>query len=102
MELSIRSSKSLLSPALEGYIRRRFTFALDRLKGSIRGIELRLVDTNGPKGGLDKQCSVLVGFNEGEPIRIETRDRDAYQAIDSIAKKLKETLSRRKRMGRRA
>ena len=89
-----------MSPALEGYIQKRLKFALDRVSGVVRGIELRLIDTNGPRGGLDKQCSVLVGLKAGDPIHLETKEGDAYQAIDSIAHKLKQALSRRKRSWR--
>lgn len=100
MRISIRSPQGLLSPAFSEHIQKRLHDALDRLSSLIAKVEFRVADLNGPRGGEDKLCSAVVALRQGNSIKVQVVDADAYRAVDEVARKLKQTLSRRK--GRRA
>jgi len=45
---------------LPQHIERRLLFALSRFSGRIQKVLVFLEDTNGPRGGVDKVCRILV------------------------------------------
>jgi putative sigma-54 modulation protein len=47
----------------------------------IRNVVVRLEDLNGPKGGIDKRCTVEVRGTFGSHLT-ETRDADVQSAVD--------------------
>ena len=81
MKLEIRWKGTERSEALAEHVRRRLPFALGRFAGHVRRVVVRLEDTNGPKGGIDKRCSVQTIGALGGAV-IETRDADFVAAVD--------------------
>jgi len=72
----MRSSQALLAHA-----RRRLGFALGRFTGKLRGVQLSFEDTNGPRGGLDKRCVILLEGDFGRR-HVQALDTDFYVAVD--------------------
>lgn len=101
MNISIRSSQDLVTPSFEGYVRRRLSHALDRFRATVHGVTCRIFDVNGPRGGVDKRCTVVVGLKSGGAVKVEASEADAYRAVDTLARVLKNSLARRKSKGRR-
>ena len=81
MRVELRSHHVDTSPALKSFVRRRVAFALDRYVDRLRGVTVRLEDTNGPKGGLDKACRVQVDAPGEPPMMAAARAEDAYAAV---------------------
>ena len=81
MKLEIRWKGTSKSEALAEHVRRRLYFALGRFEGRLRRVVVRFEDTNGPKGGIDKRCSVETVGELGGRI-VETRDADFVAAVD--------------------
>jgi putative sigma-54 modulation protein len=82
MLIAIRTSHVSLPPEQRARIERRASFALARLTASISRVEVRLADTNGPRGGVDKRCRVLVHLDGGATAFIEDQDSDLATLID--------------------
>ena len=67
---------------LEDHIKRRIGFALARLSDELTSVLIRLDDLNGPRGGIDKRCRVLLrGPKIGERV-VEETDTEWGPAID--------------------
>ena len=49
-----------VTDVLSTYIQRRLVFALGRFGRRVERVLVRVEDTNGPKGGIDKRCRVAV------------------------------------------
>ena len=60
MELSIRTRDVELTDALREQITRRLEFAFDTFEDHIEDAFVYLIDLNGPKGGVDKLCQIIV------------------------------------------
>ena len=60
MQLTIRIRHLNVSPELRAELDRRLHFALGRLAGAIRSVDVTFADLNGPKGGADKHCRVRI------------------------------------------
>jgi putative sigma-54 modulation protein len=82
MQIAIRTSHLSLQPEQRQQIERRASFALARLSAVIKRVEVSLADTNGPRGGVDKRCRVLVHLDGGTTAFVEDRDSDLVTLID--------------------
>jgi len=82
MQIDIHAFRLDLSPEHREQIRRRAHFALSRLKARISRVEVRLSDINGTRGGVDKQCRVLVSLTHGPAAVVEDLDADLPTLID--------------------
>ena len=67
---------------LEFYIKRRIAFAFSRVTDSVRSLVVNVSDVNGPKGGRDKQCKVLLRVDSRPDIIIVEKQSDTLFAID--------------------
>jgi putative sigma-54 modulation protein len=86
---NIKTSKAQLD-----YVKTKVGAAAERLKDAACTIDVRLTDINGPKGGLDKQCSIVVTPPGLGTLRVENQAADYYTAIDAAAAALKKSLAR--------
>jgi ribosome-associated translation inhibitor RaiA len=77
---------SLTAPLLD-HTQRRLRFALSRSGDRIRRVAVRLVDTNGPRGGADKFCRMQVYLEHAPPVLIEDTGTDLYAVIDRVAER---------------
>jgi putative sigma-54 modulation protein len=94
MELDIRGQNLRIAEGLNELVERQMNFALGPFEGWISGVSVHLEDVNGPKGGIDKQCRVLVTLKGGKTLKIEDIDADLTAAINRAADRLGQALSR--------
>lgn len=97
MKIEIRSSNVPLSQPLHDHTARRLGFALRTLAEHIDHVVVRLVDLNGPRGGLDKLCRMVVSLRSAGRLIVEATDADAYVAVSQAARRLEERAARRLR-----
>ena len=53
------------APELTAHVERRLRFALTRFSGRIGRVNVFLTDQNGPRGGIDKTCRIVVRLRDG-------------------------------------
>ena len=82
MQIDIQTSRLTLSAEQRAQIRRRAAFALARLQPRIERVEVRLADINGSRGGIDKQCRVMVHLSRGPSAVVEDLDGDLMTLVD--------------------
>ncbi len=94
MEIRLFDGSIKTSEAQRDYIMTKVGAAAGRLKDSMCTVDVRLTDLNGPRGGFDKQCSIVVTPPGLATLRVEEQAADYYAAIDAAAATLKESLAR--------
>jgi ribosome-associated translation inhibitor RaiA len=94
LDIELRSSNLPISTALREHVARRIDFALRRFAIRIERIVVRLVDVNGPKGGLDKRCRIVARLSRSRSVVVEAIDADAYVAVSQAAIRLDERVAR--------
>jgi putative sigma-54 modulation protein len=72
---------------LHSHIQRRLSFSLARLSDHIRSVYVQLRDVNGPRGGIDKSCTVQVKLVQAPAVVIKDMDHDAARLIDRVAER---------------
>lgn len=95
MEITVKARHLALSKELKEYVKRRVRFALDSRRDSINRIVVTLSDINGPKGGEDKRCQVLVKLSGRGDVVIDDKQDQLYAAIDKAASKASRTVTKR-------
>jgi len=94
MRLEIVSRGLSLSEALRNRLERRAQFALGRFAAVIRAVQVSLLDENGPRGGVDKRCRVLLSPRRGKPIVVEGCGDELQPLVDRTLERAGRTLAR--------
>ena len=76
------------------YVLERIGSVARRLLGRDADVAVRLTDVNGPRGGVDKRCSIQLACARRGRLSIEECARTYYGAIDAAAATLKRALTR--------
>jgi ribosome-associated translation inhibitor RaiA len=82
----------------------RVRFLLDRFQQRIQRIEVRLVDENGPKGGVDRRCVARARLDDGTQVIAEAKATLVPIAIDRALRRIARrivSLQRRREAMRR-
>lgn len=93
MKIEIRQNLSQASQLLKDHAQKKILFALSRFGDRIRSITLRVMDINGPKGGLDKKCQVLLKL-KNKTIVLEGVDQNYYTVVDTTIERLQRLVAR--------
>ncbi|MFB3920242.1 MAG: HPF/RaiA family ribosome-associated protein [Terriglobia bacterium] len=102
MQLEVRSQNVDLADALQGYIERRMRFSLSRFGPRVGRVKVRLSDVNGPRGGVDKSCRASVQVLPSGNVVVEETALSLFTAIDRVADRLGECVSRQVGRGKKA
>ncbi len=94
MEIRLLDGSIKTSKAEYDYVMSKVGTAAGRLRDSTCTVDVRLTDVNGPRGGLDKQCSIVVTPAGLGTLRVEEQAADYYAAIDAAAATFKKSLAR--------
>ena len=103
MQIELRESNVSVLEPLRDHVERKLGLATRRFEREIATVVVRIVDINGPRGGLDKCCRMIVRFVDARACFVEATDADAYAAVTTAAARLDERISRmasRRRLGR--
>ncbi len=82
------------SEALDEHIRQRISSSLDQYPERIVGVEVRMEDVNGPRGGVDQRCQIKVKLNPKGDVVVSELAADPYQAASAAADRLRNAVSR--------
>lgn len=95
MLLKIHARDFELSNALDEYTQSQLRLNLNRFQQQILRADVYLSDVNGPRGGEDKLCKVVVKMaSASDPIVTRELAEDMYQAIKLCGHRLKKAVSR--------
>lgn len=94
MQISINDHQDNLTHELREFAERRLRFALSRFTPRIDQVSLMVVDFNGPRGGVDKRCSVTVKLHRAAPIRVSSEDAEIEASIARAADKVGRAVAR--------
>jgi len=105
MTFDVQSMNFGQSDALYDYAVKSLGAALDRFDKRVDHVTVRLTDENGPRGGKDMKCRLVVALHRFGTVVIDQEDMDPYNAIDRAAERAKRTVRRtinRRRDSRRS
>jgi putative sigma-54 modulation protein len=90
--MRMTGSNISISDALNTYTERRLRSMAGK---AFNAVEVRLSDVNGPRGGVDKECSIRVKLHNAGVVFVRAIGEDAYATVDKAASRLKFAVARR-------
>lgn len=94
MKIDITLQQSCSENSLADRIDRQARVALCRFQASIQTVTIRIVDTNGPKGGVDIQCTVLMKLMSTGEIVVRSTGENIFSALSHCLSRADKTISR--------
>ena len=94
MNITAKAHDFELSEAIAGFAHDQLSAALNRFSDGIVFVDVYMKDTNGPRGGVDKQVLVRVRLRNRQLITTETTDENLYVAIRRGAKRTRRVVRR--------
>jgi len=82
-------------------LKERILFRFARFQNQIKSIAIHITDLNGPKGGIDKRCVVIIEGDGLEKIVVTSEAGQSISALDSAAVRAKSALQQALRKRRR-
>jgi putative sigma-54 modulation protein len=86
------------SPSLRSrrpYALRKLRAAFARVSKDVHGIDLLLLDANGPRGGVDKVSRIAVDLGRGRrPLRLEGVGRTSRESVNDAVARAKRLVVR--------
>lgn len=95
MKLTIRSRHVSLTPKDDADLRYRVLHAFERVQLLAEAIDITIADTNGPKGGADKQCRLRVRGRSIPRIVVESVGVDVFSTVAVAADRAQQVLLRK-------
>ena len=94
MAISVRGYGMHVSRKIRRLVDRRVAFELSRFGRQVRAVTVNLEDLNGPRGGIDKRCSMQADLSPGGRVRVEKTDSELRAAIGRTAARLAHAVAR--------
>lgn len=94
MLVQIQSRHFSLSEALNKYVKSKVQIMLSRYETKIISVNVSLFDVNGPKGGEDKCCKIVVKVNGSSSIVVQETAQDLYDAVNSCTRRVRRAVKR--------
>ena len=94
MLVHIQSRHFSLSAALNKYVKTKLRVMLGRYEAKIISLNVSLFDINGPKGGEDKCCKIIVKINGTSSIVLQETAVDLYDAINTCSRRARRAVKR--------
>ena len=82
MQTTIQSHGFTLTDSINHYTERRLRYAVSFASEYIQKVSVMLSDINGPRGGEDKRCHLVVTLAGMSSVVIEDTESNLYVAID--------------------
>jgi putative sigma-54 modulation protein len=100
MNVEIRTRQMDATDAMRAHVTRKLEDALRRHPGAITKATLRAGDINGPKGGKDILCSLVIEGPRLGRLVAQVTDADFYVAVSRAIDKVARALDQAVRRGR--
>lgn len=94
MQTNIQSRGFTLTEAIHDYTELRLRYAVSFASGYIQKVTVMLSDINGPRGGEDKRCQLVLTLEGMPSVVIEDTESNLYVAIDRATERAGRIVAR--------
>ena len=101
MNMTTRAQEFEMSTAIDQFVRDQIGTGLHRFSQDVLAVDVYMKDTNGPKGGVDKQVLIRVRLRNRQVIALEAAHENLYAAIRQVSKRTKRAVRRHLRKSQR-
>ena len=95
MKIQIHDIHAGLTHEQETLALERVRTALERFSQHLRTVDVRFSDINGPRGGVDKRCTLTIEVTGAQNVRIEEDSTSVERAVSVAADRAKKVIASR-------
>jgi len=100
MKILLHTNGLALAEEQRKFVETRLEMELSQLARIISRVSVYFHDSNGPKGGCDKTCRLVIHLRRRPPVVIQDQDVDLWTLIYRSLERAGQTLQRRNVSGR--
>ena len=93
-EGEVRTPDVSAAAELRRYVARRLRSALRPYRGRVSRVAVRVLDVNGPKGGVDTRCSITAVLQGGRRVFVHAISASPHGAVSLAARRLTRIVGR--------
>jgi len=101
MNITTSAQDFEMSDAIDKFARHHLRSALRPFSDEILAVDVFMKDSNGPKGGVDKQALIRIRLRNRSIVTLQTEHESLYAAIKKGSKRAKRAVRRHLRKSRR-
>jgi putative sigma-54 modulation protein len=94
MQFEISGQNLHVDQSIQSHVERQMNFALGPFDSWITRVTVHLEDVNGHRGGIDKECRVLVNLKGGKTVKVQDLDANMVSAINRAADRVGQAIGR--------
>ena len=94
IDVLIRAGQVETTEVLRKYAARKLSVAVRPFRAQVHHMTLRLVDVNGPRGGVDARCSISADLINGRRLFVDATAAWPVAAISHAASRLADAMRR--------
>lgn len=94
MIIANRTQGFELSSAIDTFVRDEINKSLGRFSHDIISVEVFMTDSNGPRGGVDKQVLMRIRMRGRQQVALQSTAENLYAAIRVSSKRAKRAVRR--------
>ena len=94
MRIQVLADGIELTDGIRAHAHKRLYYAIGWAGAQVELVQLRVLDLNGPKGGVDKCCRIRIELRRGGVVTIEEIQSDMYVAVSRAVDRAGRTLAR--------
>lgn len=102
MNLNIDIHNKRHNPAIDEYVRKRLELVVGRFHKRLGRIEVRLLDENSGKGGVDKTCNIDAALIPRGKLHVHATELDMHEAILKAVHRLETVVAKAVHRGHRS
>lgn len=81
MKIAINDKQRLLGLEAKDELKQRVARALNKFDRTVKSVHINVQDVNGPRGGSDKECRMLVRLRKQKDVAVSVRDGSLFRAV---------------------
>jgi putative sigma-54 modulation protein len=95
MKVHLRGVHLTLTDNIRQHVQKHLVEPLERFYDSeVAELEIHLRDNNGPKGGVDKECSVTIRLPRAQSLHVTEVSDDLFKSIDLARDRIERSAKR--------
>lgn len=94
MNLEIHMRNLELNDEMRSFVDRRIEYALGRFSPAVKSVNIRVGDDNGPRGGIDKHCRIVVHLERRDDVVVDQRGETYYGTVATAIDRVENAVSR--------
>lgn len=94
MQIRVETHGEDLTSEGRQHVEGRVRFVMRRMRAQVMQVHVRLLDVNGPRGGVDQRCQITLATDRHGTLVVQAVQRQAFGALELALKRAAGALVR--------